>query len=324
MKRILMMAVMAAQAMVFAADKQMSLAEARPQIDSIIEGKTSIESVFKQLSADDQKTFLREVNSAVCAMPASVEEKVAKQLNLNQAAITSAKGTDNVPALLAETFATVSPDALTVINEQFAKNLLNRDADPNVKMTDEQYTKMAVDLMKVINERTAETDNGSARSTFAILALVRASNGSPTNLVDTLVATLPDEDARELAKTEWIPEALGLEGRELGYEPLLASVDAGRRPDFGFVLRIAGPQHIESILTDIVGKNSDLSAFIRTRSPVLDAVQNTLERQLPGLGDGSVGFGGDVVMPETRPEPQPEPQPQPRPQPEPQPYQWQG
>ena len=291
---------------------QMSLADARGKIDQAIESPELMKEIMKQLSAEDQKQFLADVNKAIGDMPASVEEKTAKYLNINHAALTAAqKG--NTVALLAEVFATVPPEALTVINERFAQDLLNRAANPNVTYTDEQYTKIAVEAMKTINERTEETDNGSTRSTFAILTFLRASNmtgDSLEKLQDALVDTLKHDDAKDLAKDEWIPAALGKDGRELGYEPILASADSGRRPDFAFVLVIAGPQYLESILEDVVGKNTDRYSFIRTRSPVLDAVENPLIHMTPTLHDEP--FGADVGAPPPLPQP-----------PHPGPYQWQ-
>lgn len=308
MKHMLLMVLTAMQVVaVFAAPqaaakpdgaKTLPLAEARQKIDGVVDGSESIASLIKQLSAEDQLTFLGDVNKAVSKMPASVEEKTAKHLNLNHAALKAVKGSGNVAALLAEVFATVPPEALTVINERFASDLFNRATDPKVTYTDAQFTDIALKLMETVNKRTAETDNASTRSAFAILMLLRASNGTPADLEDKLIATLPNADARELAKSEWIPSALGKDGRELGYEPILASADAGRRPDFDFVLVIAGPQLLDSLLQDIGGKNVDGLSFMRTRSPVLDAVQNPLEQQIPTLG-------GDVLGAEILPEPKP-------------------
>lgn len=308
MKHMLLMVLTAMQAVaVFAAPqaaakpdgaKTLPLAEARQKIDGVVDGSESIASLIKQLSAEDQLTFLGDVNKAVSKMPASVEEKTAKHLNLNHAALKAVKGSGNVAALLAEVFATVPPEALTVINERFASDLFNRATDPKVTYTDAQFTDIALKIMETVNKRTAETDNASTRSAFAILMLLRASNGTPADLEDKLIATLPNADARELAKSEWIPSALGKDGRELGYEPILASADAGRRPDFDFVLVIAGPQLLDSLLQDIGGKNVDGQSFMRTRSPVLDAVQNPLEQQIPTLG-------GDVLGAEILPEPKP-------------------
>lgn len=308
MKHMLLMVLTAMQVVaVFAAPqaaakpdgaKTLPLAEARQKIDGVVDGSESIASLIKQLSAEDQLTFLGDVNKAVSKMPASVEEKTAKHLNLNHAALKAVKGSGNVAALLAEVFATVPPEALTVINERFASDLFNRATDPKVTYTDAQFTDIALKLMETVNKRTAETDNASTRSAFAILMLLRASNGTPADLEDKLIATLPNADARELAKSEWIPSALGKDGRELGYEPILASADAGRRPDFDFVLVIAGPQLLDSLLQDIGGKNVDGLSFMRTRSPVLDAALNPLEQQIPTLG-------GDVLGAEILPEPKP-------------------
>lgn len=308
MKKMLLILAMAVQAAAFAAAEgasaaKLSLTDARSRIDAVVEGKESIAAVIKQLSAADQTAFLGEVNKAVNEMPASMEEKTAKQLNLNQAAIRAVKGTGNVKAMLAETFATASPEALTVLNERFAVDLLNRAADPKVTYTDEQFTEIAKSLMEAVNERVESTDNGSARSAFAALTLVRASNGTPENLADTLIDTMKHDDAKELAASEWIPSALGKNGSEKGYESLLAASNAGRRPDFNFVLTISGPQYIDAVLGDISGKNTDQISFIQTRSPILDAVVNPLVHQVPALGNDAID--NDIVIPPEEPGPYP-------------------
>ena len=273
---------------------QISLADARGKIDKAIESPAVMGEVMRRLSADDQRQFLGDVNKAIGDMPASLEEKTAKFLNINHVAMTSAKK-GNATAILAEVFATVSPEALTVINEQFAIDLMNRAANPNVTYTDEQYTKLAVAAMQKINERTEETGNGAPRSVFAILMFIRASNGTPADLADKLIDTLKHDDAKELARDEWVPAALGKDGKTLGYESLLAAADAGRRPDFAYVLVIAGPQHLDAVLADIAGKNTDQYAFMRTRTPVLDAIANPLFHQIPTLHDEP--FSDDPMPP---------------------------
>ena len=297
-----------------------SLADARGKIDKAIESPDLMKEIMQGLSAEDQKKFLADVNKAIGDMPASIEEKTAKFLNINHAALKSAQE-GNTAALLAEVFATVSPEALTVINERFASDLVNRAANPNVTYTDEQFTKLALGVMKVVNERTEETDNGSTRSAFAILMFVRASNGTPEDLADKLIETLKHDDAKELAKDEWIPAALGKGGREQGYEPILASADAGRRPDFAQVLVIAGPQYLESILEDIGGKNTDRYSYIRTRTPVLDAVENPLIHMAPTLHDEP--FGSGIPPADGNPGARPVPPVPPAP-PHPDPYPWQN
>ena len=307
-----------------AADKaQISLADARGKIDKAIESSEVMGELMKGLSAEDQKKFLADVNKAIGDMPASVEEKTAKFLNVNHVALKSAKE-GNTTVLLAEMFATVPPEALTVINERFATDLVNRTANPNVTYTEEQYAKLAVEVMKAINERTEETDNGSTRATFAILMFLRGSNETGDaleKLQEQLIDTLKHDDAKELAKDEWIPAALGKDGREQGYEPILASANAGLRPDFAYVLVIAGPQYLDSILEDILGKNTDRYTFMRTRTPVLDAVENPLVHMSPTLHDEPFGEGG-VAPADGNPGARPVPPVPPTPHPDP--YPWQN
>ena len=303
--------------------KQISLAEARGRIDRAIENPKVMEVTMKGLSAEDQKQFLADVNKAICDMPGSVEEKTALFLNANSAALRSA-AEGNMTTLVAEVFATVPPESLTVIAERFAIDLFNRDAGGAGKYTDQQFTQIATETMKAVNERTAETDNGSARSAFAIIMFIRASNSTIPELADALIDTLQHDDAKDMAKSEWIPSALGKDGRTQGYEPLLASADAGRRPDTEFVLIIAGPQHLESVLGDLVGKNTDQMSFIETRTPILDAVDNKLIMQNPTLGADVPAAGGPVPPDPEKPEPKPTPDdPDPQPDP-PKPYQWQS
>ena len=311
-----------------ATDKtQISLADARGKIDKAIASPAVMGELMKRLSAEDQVKFLADVNKAISDMPASIEEKTAIFLNINHVALKSAQE-GNATALLAEMFATVPPEALTVINERFATDLVNRAANPNVTYTDEQYAKLAVEIMQKINDRTEETDNGSTRSAFAILMFLRGSNETGDaleKLQEQLIGTLKHDDAKALARDEWIPAALGKDGREKNYEPLLASADAGRRPDYNQVLVIAGPQYLDSILLDLSGKSTERHAYVRTRTPVLDAVENPMIHGVPTLHDEP--FGDDPRVPFDPANPgrriQPVP-PTPTPTPHPGPYdgQW--
>lgn len=270
-----------------------SLADARSRIDKAIETPVVMTAIMQHLSAGDQKQFLADVNKAIGDLPASLEEKAAKFLNINHAALKGAtKG--NVATLLAEVFATVSPEALTVINERFAIDLLDRSGNPNVTYTDEQFTKIATDVMVKVIERCAETSNCDPRCGFAILMLVRASGGTPADLAEKLIGMLKTDEAKELARHEWIPQALEKGDRGQNYEAILASADAGRRPDYDFVLVVAGPQYGDSVLQDILGKGTDPLSFISTRTPVLDAVENPLRHSLPIIG-GDISERPDIM-----------------------------
>jgi hypothetical protein len=189
-KTVASILVMAAVLAGFAAEGAMSLAEARGKIGDAVVNPAVLTATMKQLSAADQKSFLADCNEAVGKMPGSVETKAATYLVVNRAALKgAAKG--NLTALLAEVFATVPPEALTVLNERFASDLFNRAANPAQTYTDERFSAIAKSVMDSVSARMEKTDGAAVRNTFAILMLLRASNGTPANLAETLASSLP-------------------------------------------------------------------------------------------------------------------------------------
>lgn len=226
--------------------QEMSLADARSKIADVVGNTSGMGEIMKALSADNQAAYLAEVNAAIAASPASPDEKAVKFLAVNEAAMKAQKG--NLAALMAETYATVPPEALTVINERFAADLINRDADPANRMDDAKFTKVATDTMNTIQQRNAGNDNAGVRDTFAVLMFLRASNGSPADLRQTLVDNLPDAETRDLAENEWISPAL-----KGDYDPILGAADAGESPDIVLVLRQSGPNMMAAMLADLAG-----------------------------------------------------------------------
>lgn len=247
MKKIMCIAVTLIAAAVAQA---ISLSDARAQIGACIKDASTMSSVVKSLSAADQVAFLAEVNEAVSNMPGSNESRAAAFLNVNKAALKgAAKG--NLATLLAEVYASVPPEALPVLSERFAEDLFSRTADPTKSYTDEQFRAIATSVMGKINERMASVENGAARSAMAIAMLTQASGGTPADLADKLIETLP-EASREVARKEWIPAAQGKNG-EKNYEPILAAADAqGAAPSPAVVLRLAGPQVLDVMLSNLV------------------------------------------------------------------------
>ena len=100
-----------------------------------------------------------------------------------------------------------------------------------------------------MQERNGTSDEAAVRNTFAILMLLRASNGTPQSLRDTLVAEMTDAEARKLAQDEWISPAMGL-GQDKTYDPMLGASDAGSAPSPEVVLQLANAQSMESLLAD--------------------------------------------------------------------------
>ena len=270
MKKLLMIGIAAFACAAMAQDKAISLADARNQIGDAIASADKMTSVMKQLSAADQKTFLGEVNKAISKQPGSSSSKAAKFLDANKAAMKAQKG--NLAELMAETYATVPPEALTVINEKFASDLINRDADPANKVTDEQFTAKATETMKTIQERAASSDNAGVRDTFGALMFLRASNGKPETLRDTLVANLPDAETRDLAQNEWITPALAG-----NYDPILGAADAGEAPELVEVLRQSGPNTLQAMLGDLAGGEK--------MAPLMSSALNPTQYAMPEISE---------------------------------------
>lgn len=267
-----------AMTMVIASVQAMSLAEAKGKTNAVIDNPSEMTAVMKQLSADDQKAFVAEVNGAIAKMPVSAEEKSAKANNVNRAAIKgAAKG--NASALIAEVYATAPVESLALINETFAKDVLNRAADPKVTYTDDQFAKISKKVMNDVNARLAGSEDAGVRGAFAALTMVRASNGSPASLANELADTLGDSAAA--AKNEWFPAALS---DPANYDPMISGTDAEKTPDIKLALTIAGPQRHVVMLSALVAGASDPLAASEdgfgdwSQAPTIDNGLYTLPR----------------------------------------------
>jgi hypothetical protein len=275
--------------------KVLPLAEARAQIGDAIENPDSLTDLMKSVAAGDQATLLGDVNAAIANAPGSDEVRAATYVKANRAALKgAAKG--NLLELLAETFATVKVEDLTLLNERYAADVFNRAADPKHTYTDEQFVTIASNAMVKIRKRLEGSDAAGVRDAFAVLMFVRASNGSPANLKEILVGGMANADEQKMAKDEWLPEALA-EGELKSYEAMLAYADAGKMPDPEVAMRVLNTQQFEAMISDLaavmVGRDgkqaSDLSigkAFIGERDTYtqdigLDRVPRTLKSDLP-------------------------------------------
>lgn len=257
----------------------LSLADARAQINDCINDSSKMSRTVKQLSADDQRAFLGEVNDAISKMPGSEESKTAKFLRVNRAAVTSASA-GNRTKMFAEVFATVPPESLTVINERFAADLLNRSA--NAKVTDAQFKKVSENIMSAVTSRCSGVENGAERSAFAALMLVRASNDTIPGLADSLATQLPAA-SQEAAKTSWIPEAM-----KGNYDPILGNVDYKSIPSNDVVLRLAGPQLLDAMLGDVIEDIPVVNKLVHYEDHTVGVLETSLAIE-PAEPDGYQG-----------------------------------
>lgn len=243
MKRTLMAMVAAFGAMALSAE--MPRSEWHAKVGECALDSAVLKGTMVQLSSADKAAFLSEVNAAIAKMPGSAEAKAAKFLAANRAAVAAAGAADRA-AVLAEVYASVPPESLTIINEEFAKSEFSRPAT----MTDAEYEGIVKETMKNIAQRTSSVESGAVRAGFAGLMFIRAGGESAEAAVtDAVVASLPQE-SRDAAKESWFPSALGRNGTAT-YDPMLASAQAGEEPSHNVVLGIAQMQIVDSMLGDL-------------------------------------------------------------------------
>lgn len=276
-----------------------SIVDARKQIVSAISNPAVMTSTVKQLSAEDQRQYLADVVAAIAKMPGSREEAAAAYLSVCRAALKGARK-GNLPAMIAEVFATVPPEYLPVISESLGNDMLNRAVDSSDTYTDDRYLDIATNVMAVVNARVASEDAADVRSGFAALAFVRGSNSANENIVSAMVASLP-ESARKQAAEEWFPAALA-EGDSKSYDAMLVAAsadDVAPEAITAMLLRVSGPQNRDTLLADMAGANTDPSAKSDEKTPITDAIFNTYNESLPALGVGAASdsFIDGVTVP---------------------------
>ena len=243
-----------------------SLVEARAKIGDAIKDPELLSAMMKDMSPTNQVQFVAEVNAAIAKMPGSSEEKTALALNANKAALKSA-APGNVANVLAEIYATAPVESLGVISESLGADMFNRDADPTQAYTDEQFTAIAAAIVKKISERTANVEDGGARSVFAAMMMVNASNGSIDNLGNTLAESLP-ADVREVAKNEWLPAA---SGENKDYSDIMGqTASESEAPNAVVVLQMAGPQVLDAMLSDVAASVISTGGESTSATPIVD------------------------------------------------------
>ena len=265
MKKLIMAIVAVAGAMVLSA--QMPRSEWHAKVGDCALDPEALKATISQLSSEDKTAFLAEVNAAIEKMPGSDEVKAAKFLAANRAAVAGAGSADRA-AVLAEVYATVPPEALTVINEEFAKNEFARPPT----MTEDEFTNVVAQTMKQIVQRTSSAESGGVRAGFAGLMFVRAAGDAAGATSDIVVSSLPS-DVQGDARNSWLPSALGQGGQSPSYDSMLAPAQAGDEPNHAVVVSLSPAQTIDSMLLDlqaggIPGAGSPIFGGDSSRGPI--------------------------------------------------------
>ena len=180
----------------------MSLADARNQIEAVVEKPEKMGDIMSQLSKEDQITFLGDVNKAIEAKSMEPAVKAETFLAVNRAAIGSAK---DVVSVIAEVYATVPEQSLPSVSEGLAANLSK--VASNAKTTTGAFTTMGKMVISKVAERTAGSQEANTRNLLAVMAFAEAAASLQTEepdqlgtAVDTTVATA--EGQAETAGTQ--------------------------------------------------------------------------------------------------------------------------
>ena len=253
-------AVMATVAMAQTKERKatISIEAAREKIPDVIADPNKMGDIMQQLATEDQTTFLSDVNTAISKLQGfSYEEKTELFLSVNRAAVQNA-APGNISNMVAEVFATVPPESLTAINENFGDTILNRATDSSVTFSDQQFTEVSKAIVDKVQARTGDSPDAAVRTTFAVLMMVKASNGSPSanELATELTADFKPAD-QLAARNEWIPAALGSNNQVQSYDPLLGvegivtDVAYEEKSEVLAPVKLVGPQTLDAMLSDI-------------------------------------------------------------------------
>ena len=204
-----------------------------------------LKATISKLSSADKTAFLAEVNAAISKMPGSPEAKAAQFLAINRAAVAGAGSADRM-AVLAEVFATVPPESLAIIKEEFAKNEFAR---PDT-MSSEQYKRIISGAMEKIVQRCASAESGAVRSGFAGLMFIRAAGDAAESVQAAVIAAMPSESQLE-ARNTWFPAALGKDQSAASYDSMLGTAQADEEADHHLTVSIYSQQIVESMLSDL-------------------------------------------------------------------------
>ena len=230
------------------------------KIGESVASESVLRETLAQVSPDDKVEFTQRILKAVTRMPVSPEEKTAAFVRAAVATIGSVKG-DLKSKVIAENFAGIPVEHLPVVTEELAKRF---DQEYN-KLSDEQYEKIASDVLREAVARNEKTDAPSVRNTFVMLAFLRGAKNP--QLQDKLLALLPDDRMRDLAKS-WLPPAL----KDRNYDALLAAADVEPLPmSFETILRLVGHGNLDRLLADLasgVPLSSLAEADFNTRTSV--------------------------------------------------------
>ncbi len=192
----------------------------------------ALSSAFQSLAGEDQVEFVRTVNQSMAQYRASTPERRMSTIYMvNRDAVRGAPEKER-KAVIAEVFATAPMDVLPMITDRFAQELFNRKTAGFSDKNDSFVEFASATLMRVRNRLSSRVpieQFPGARSAFAVICFLKASEGRPEDLRQAFLFFVLS-GSQELARTVWIPAALGADGKAPSYQPILEAGYRGEAP----------------------------------------------------------------------------------------------
>lgn len=190
-------------------------------------GGNVFQNAFKDLGDDDQVSLLQTINRSMAKESEKLDDKRIQTLyRINRDAVKGAPADDR-KKVLAEVFATAPLPCLPYFTDMLAQEVFGRRV-AGYGEKDEAFVEFASAALLRISTRCRTADNSPEfRLVYAVIMFLKASNGYPEDLRDSFLVFIPS-GLHELARKEWIPAAMGDDGKTPTYQPML---EAGYRRD---------------------------------------------------------------------------------------------
>ncbi len=217
---------------------ELTRAEWLGKVGDCANNAATMRATMANVSASDQVALVSAVNAALAKSPGSNEQRAAAFVRANVAALSTAmtqnKEKHAANQVLAEIYATVPPEYLPVVSEQFAKETLNRK-----NLERPQFVNIMTNTLHLVDGRLAKAENGGVREAFVALTFIKASGEAPSaDLVNLALSQISDAKTRETAANEWLGPALGMNGVAQSYDPMLGAANADDEPDRSIVAKL--------------------------------------------------------------------------------------
>ena len=198
--------------------------------------KGLLNSTFLELDKDDKVDLVRSMNQTFTKEKDENEtaeakaKRIKKVYALNRDAVRAAKDADK-KLVVAEVFATAPMEALPMITDGFAKEVFTRKM-MNLSEKDDSFVEFAAATLLRVNSRLRQISTArfpGARSAFAVISFLKASDGKPEDLRDQLMFYVLT-GSEVLARTKWVPAAMGDDGKPPSYQPIFEAGYMGEEP----------------------------------------------------------------------------------------------